>query len=209
MAADWQAWALSVSILTAWAGSPRAQIALPARPLALPSVGSLLQPVEQTAADAAKGARDLASARLERLDALVRSSGHALEMTRDGPAVRDEIIAVDPDPQATAAAGALGLRPIGNEAITELGLRTVTFAAPAGADLDALVRRLRHRSPSSLFTANHIYIQSGPTARAPGPRSDCARWRSGPRRAAGRSIWRTPTATSTRAAPATKGGRAP
>ena len=69
-------------------------------------VGRTLGAVENTAHGAEQSLATLASDRLERLAKSVRRSNGVLELTHEGPAVRGEIIAVDPDAATLSAARA-------------------------------------------------------------------------------------------------------
>jgi hypothetical protein len=69
----------------------------------LPDVGDVLGRVDRLATDTLEGvgrsARDLADDRLRRLRGLVRENRDVLERTDLGPAVRGEVIAIDPTPR--------------------------------------------------------------------------------------------------------------
>ncbi len=108
----------------------------------------------------------LARARLDRLEALVRANRDRLEMTDDGPAVRGEVIAVDPDRAALAAAEGAGFTRLGEERIEGLDLRSVTLGVPRGWSVDRALSRLRRIAPSASFAANHLHGQSGAAAAA-------------------------------------------
>jgi hypothetical protein len=116
-----------------------------------------IDPVLGTAAGAAR----LADERLDRLRAIVRAAPERLEMTALGPAVRGEIVAADPSPEALAAALAAGFETVREEDIAGLGLRTVTLRAPHGLPLDKALERLRRVAPGGEFSANHLHLQSG------------------------------------------------
>lgn len=103
----------------------------------------------------------LAEARVTRLQDLVRANRDRLEMTELGPAVRGEVIAVDPDPAAIAAAQASGFRQVSEERIEGLDVRSVTLAVPRGLSVDRALSRLRRLAPSTQFTANSLHEQSG------------------------------------------------
>jgi hypothetical protein len=115
----------------------------------------------RAADDLAAGTRALASARADRLRALVDAHPDVLEMTESGPALRGQIIAVDPTPATIGAALGAGYRIVAEEEIEGLGLRSVTLEAPAGLSLRRALRRLRRIAPDGAFTANHLYGQSG------------------------------------------------
>src|SRR3546814_11273163 len=107
-------------------------------------------------------ARKLADSRIGRMRDLVRAHPDLLEMTDVGPAVRGEIIAVDPDPAALAAAREAGFTIVGEDDFQELGLRSVTLAAPRGLSLEEAMERLEDVAPAGDFTATHIPLRNGP-----------------------------------------------
>jgi minor extracellular protease Epr len=109
---------------------------------------------------------ELAGARVERLEELVRANRDRLEMTDLGPAVRGQVIAIDPDPAALAAAAQAGFATIGEERIEGLDIRSVTLAVPRGWSVDRALSRLRRLAPSAAFTANSLHEQSGGGAAA-------------------------------------------
>lgn len=111
-------------------------------------------------------ARELASRRLQRLRALVRAAPDILEMTEAGPAVRGEIIAVDPDAATLAAARLAGFDVVAEERIEALDLATVTLRPPPGLSIDRALRRLRRIEPGGEFSANLLHLQSGAVATA-------------------------------------------
>src|SRR3546814_4091052 len=92
-------------------------------------------------------ARKLADSRIGRMRDLVRAHPDLLEMTDVGPAVRGEIIAVDPDPAALAAAREAGFTIVWEDDFQELGLRSVTLAAPRGLSLEEAMERLEDVAP--------------------------------------------------------------
>ena len=108
-----------------------------------------------------RNARELARDRLDRLRGIVRADSQALEMTREGPAVRGEIVAVDPAPAALAAARATGFAVIAEEKIEGLDIVSVTLRVPAGLPVDEALALLEKAAPGGTFTANHLHFQSG------------------------------------------------
>lgn len=111
--------------------------------------------------DVRASARGLAGARLRRFEDLVRRNAHVLEMTELGPAVRAEVIAVDPDPAAIAAVEAAGFVRLGETRFEGLDLRAVTFRVPRGWSVDRALSRLGRIAPGATFAANHLHGQSG------------------------------------------------
>jgi hypothetical protein len=162
--------ALGAALAMAACGAAGAQL-LPSTP-SLPPVGGAIDQIGRTgqqvgdrlqpALDSARAtARQLADARVDRLQALVRANRDRLEMTDLGPAVRGELIAVDPDPASLAAAEAAGFTRIAEETIEGLDLRQVTLRVPRGWSVDRALSRLRQLAPRGEFAANHLHGQSG------------------------------------------------
>jgi hypothetical protein len=144
----------------------------------VPATGPVLDGIGRVGADATRSAiraadglgtsaRSLAGARAERLRGIVAANPDILEMTDAGPAVRGEIIAVDPSAEALAAAREAGFTVTADEEIEGLGIRSVTLEAPRGLSLGRALRRLRRLAPDAEFTANHLHGQSGSAAAAP------------------------------------------
>jgi minor extracellular protease Epr len=144
----------------------------------VPAAGPVLDGIGRVGADAARSAiraadglgasaRSLAGARAERLRGIVAAHPDILEMTDAGPAVRGEIIAVDPSAEVLAAARDAGFTVTGDEQIEGLGIRSVTLEAPRGLSLPRALRRLRRLAPDAEFTANHLHGQSGSASPAP------------------------------------------
>jgi hypothetical protein len=163
-------WRLALGALALAAGPMAAAQLLPPAP----DLGGTLDTVGRNATDTLDrtrgqvdtlhaGARGLARVRTERLDALVRANRDRLEMTDLGPAVRGEVIAIDPDPAALAAALQAGFTTQSDDRIEGLDLRQVTLAVPRGWSVDRALARLRRIAPSGEFAANHLYGQSGET----------------------------------------------
>ena len=96
---------------------------------------------------------------VDRLEALVRANRDRLEMTDDGPAVRGEVIAIDPDPAALAAVAGGRLHPPGRGADRgarpPLGhaRRAARLVGRSGAVAAAADRARRPASPPTICTA--------------------------------------------------------
>ena len=155
------------------AGGAGAQLLPP-----LPNPGRVLGDIGRVGADALDStaraadalvtdARTLASARRERLRELVDAHPQVLEMTEVGPAVRGEILALDPSSGTLAAARRAGFTLLAEEEIEGLGIRTVTLSAPEGLSLRRALARLRRIAPEGEFAANHLHDQSGGARIAP------------------------------------------
>ena len=147
---------------------------LPQNPAAIaPPLGALpgdvIGAVQSDAQAAQRTIAELAQNRVNELRALVSQSKGQLEMTTLGPAVRGEIIAVEPDSTTLAAAVAMGMTINAEEEVAGLGLRAVTFSIPAGASLDRSLKLLRRAAPAASLTANHIYTRAAKAGKAPPP----------------------------------------
>ena len=164
--------ALAAALAVAACSAAGAQL-LP--PVPVPDVGGTAGTIGRTADRALGDATDnletirgdagaLARARVGRLEALVRAHRDRLEMTDAGPAVRGQVIALDPDPAALAAALQAGFTRLAEERIEGLDLRFVTLAVPRGWPVDRALSRLRRIAPSGSFAANHLHGQSGAAA---------------------------------------------
>lgn len=164
-------WLAGGAILLA-SGSARAQL-IPAPP-SLPPIGGVVDDVTRTTGGVvddvgrtASGVQDmtrgLAAARIDRLRDLVRRHPDRLEMTDVGPAVRGEVIAIDPDPATLAALASAGFVRRGAESANAFGLVAVTFAVPRGWSVDRALSRLRRIAPGAAFAANVLHEQSGAT----------------------------------------------
>lgn len=110
------------------------------------------------------GTHRLADARAARLEELIRAYRNRLEMTDFGPAVRGEVIAVDPDPATLAAALAAGFTRRAEERIEGLDIRSVTLAVPRGWSVNRALSRLRRIAPGGRFAANNLHEQGGTAA---------------------------------------------
>lgn len=161
--------AIGAALALAAGAAARAQL-LPSP--SLPPVGGTVGQVERAGGDlvdrtrgSAQGlgasASQLASARSARLEALVRANRDRLEMTEAGPAVRGEVIALDPGPATLRALAEAGFTVAGEERIEGLDLRAVTLRLPRGWSVDRALSRLRRIAPDGEFTANHLHLQSG------------------------------------------------
>jgi len=157
-------WAVAAALAGAMAAAAGAQL-LPPLPAPPPVVGGTIGEVGRATGQALGEVRatagDLADQRVERLQALVRANPDSLEMTDLGPAVRGEVIALDPDSASLAAAEAAGFTRIAEERIEGLDLREVTLRVPRGWSVDRALARLRRIAPGGQFAANHLHGQSG------------------------------------------------
>jgi minor extracellular protease Epr len=162
---------LSVAVAVPLIGGGAGAQLLPPVPT---DVGGVLGDVERRVTETIDGtvepvratARELARERISRLRDLVRAEPERLEMTDDGPAVRGEVIAIDPSEASMAAIRAAGFALVEEETIEGLDIRTATLVVPRGWSVDRALSRLRRIAPGTEFAANHLHLPSGGAAGA-------------------------------------------
>lgn len=135
---------------------------LPDLPATIESVARApLRSVERAAGDTAAAAARLARERLAQLQRMVREHPDRLELTREGPAVRGEILLVDASPVALAALAGAGFVLVSEERVEGLDLGIATLRVPAGMAVDRAVARARRLAPQAEIAANHLHLPSG------------------------------------------------
>lgn len=85
---------------------------------------------------------------------------------RGAPIRRRELVLLSPSDAALAAAAALGLVKLREEAWPELELREVVLRVPAGLDTAEALEKLRAAQPDLQADFNHLYSRSGEVAKA-------------------------------------------
>jgi minor extracellular protease Epr len=106
-------------------------------------------------------AQSIAQAHFDRLEGLVKANPQFLEMIDRVPAVRGEIIAIDPSPATLEAVQRRGYAITDDETVEGLDTRYVTLSTPAGRSLKRALAELRRIARHSEFAANHVHVQSG------------------------------------------------
>ncbi|MEJ6789836.1 S8 family serine peptidase [Brevundimonas sp. BR2-1] len=97
-----------------------------------------------------------------RLRDLIRRSDGALEADPEGwPAVRAEIVAIDPSPAGRRMALDAGFSVIREERLEDLDLAVVVLAPPRGLSLRRAVERLRDLDPGGSYEFNHVHTPAG------------------------------------------------
>ena len=117
------------------------------------AIGRRLDNAQMLAASQAQGAQDRVLAYPDRL-----------EMTDVGPAVRGQVVAIDPDPAVLTAARKAGFAVIAEEVIEGLDMRSVTLRTPRGVSVQHSLAQLLRIAPGTEFAANHLHRQSGAAA---------------------------------------------
>lgn len=122
------------------------------------------------AAPVAASVRDLADARLVRLNRFVRMHRDTVEMDDTGaPARAHEVLLLDPDPAALDSARAAGFALIEQGALDGLDVPYARLATPPGRRLSAALRDLRHWLPGHSITADALHFPAGAATAGPGP----------------------------------------
>lgn len=160
--------ALGIAILSASAATAQLLPQL-SSPLGA-TIGRTLEDVGEDAARPLRSGLDgvdsalqrLRQARLDSLSALVRRNPDDLALDlRGDPAIRDELLLVDPDAGALDAARQAGFGVIGDDRLEGLDIRTVRLRPPANMDLARAERRLRQAARGATIQSNPIYRTVG------------------------------------------------
>lgn len=159
--------ALTGLVIVAAAATPtQAQIGLPGGVPGLPGLPRALPdrlPVDagrlqDNLLDRVDGALQAPS----RLRDLIRRSDGALEADPAGwPAVRAEIVAVDPSDDGRRRALDAGFTIVREERLEALDLAVVVLAPPRGLSLRRAVERLRDLDPDGSYEFNHVHTPAG------------------------------------------------
>lgn len=131
-------------------------------------IGDRLGDTLSQTADHAVGAIDrLARIRLDRLDNLVRRNPQALEFDAHGdPAVKGELLALDPTPATLDTAAAQGFTIVERGDLAGLGIPAARLRAPSGMSLAKAEKLLAKLAPSAQIQSNPVYQPSGAPASA-------------------------------------------
>lgn len=155
---------LAASAALALSTPSAGQLALPS--LQLPPVGRVAGGVTGSVGDATApvlgSARNLARARLERLDELVRRNRESIERDILGqPARRGELLLLDPSPEELERAAQAGFAIQGREDIEGLDFGVVRMAIPRGISLARAEMKLEGLIPGVSVSADLLHFQSG------------------------------------------------
>lgn len=165
---SWRSLAAAVGL--ALSAPAAAQLALPSLPL--PPVGRVVDGLTGIVGDAVRpvlsDARELARARLDRLDRFVRRNRDLIERDLSGePARRGELLLLDPSPNELAQAAQAGFAVEEWESIDSLGFAVVRVATPSGLTLAEAEKQLEGLLPGVSVSADLLHFQSGGDALAP------------------------------------------
>jgi hypothetical protein len=163
-----------VLYLLAAAAAAHAQLRLPQLPggvQRLPGVvDRVVDRVVQPLPELLSSTTQLVDLRLTTVRDLLRRHPDVIEADpRGDPIRRRELVLVSPSDAALAAAAALGLATLREEAWPELALREVVLGVPAGLDTAQALAQLRAAQPDLQADFNHLYSRSGDVAGAAKP----------------------------------------
>lgn len=169
----WAASALAGLAVLLAAAPVRAQIGVPGVP-GVPSLPGGLPdrlPVDaDRLQDGVRGRVDRALQAPARMRDLIRRSDGALEADPYGwPAVRAEIVAVDPSPAGRRAALDAGFTVLREHRLDGLDLAVVVLAPPRRLSPRRAVERLRDLDPTGVYEFNHVHSPAGSLAGAGAP----------------------------------------
>jgi hypothetical protein len=144
-------------------------VSVPKVPVAGPVTHSVEQTLGQTLDRADETVRQTAGqllqARTDRIAGLLRSRRKFVEPDARGePAVRGELLLVDPGPATLAAAHGLGLADAGSERLAALDMSVVRMVLPRGLSLAQAQERLLQQAPESQIAPDNLNFQSGGVA---------------------------------------------
>lgn len=140
-------------------------VSVPQVPLADPLVQGVGQALERPVDTIRQTADRLVEARADRLADLLRRQRDFVEPDANGdPAVRGELLLVDPDAATLAAARGAGLAEAGTDALGSLGMSVVRLAVPRGMTVADAQRHLLRVAPNAQLAPDNLHFQSGGTA---------------------------------------------
>ena len=158
------------AVLLMLAAAPaRAQLggALPADPLGTAGrIGETVRDVTDgalaSAGTAASAVRKLASERLDRLARYVSRNGEAVEWDdRHQPAVRGEVLLLDPDDTALERVRQAGYSVLEQGSLEGLGVSYARLRVPSGIPLARALKDLRKALPGREITADQLHFPAG------------------------------------------------
>lgn len=131
------------------------------------AVGEIADPLAAPVGRVARDARSLAKQRVRRLERLVGDHGDRMEWDDfHQPAVRGEVLLLDPDAPAIETARRQGYALMEQGAIEGLGVRYARLATPQGVPLGRAITDLRTALPGREISADQLHFPSGAEAGA-------------------------------------------
>ncbi len=160
----------SLAMLTVVLAVPAAAQLVPGVSLPqVPVVGPVTQGVEQTLdrplESIIQSAESLVQARADRISELLRHQQAFVEPDANGePAVRGELLLVEPDAASLRAARRVGLADAGSERFGSLGMSVTRLQVPRGMSLVEAQRQLLRAAPGAQIVPDNLHFQSGGVA---------------------------------------------
>mgnify|MGYP001599972827 CR=1 FL=1 len=137
-------------------------VALPQVPVAGPVTQGLEQTLDRPLETIRESAEQLVQARTDRIDELLRRQREFVEPDANGePAVRGELLLVDPDAATLTAARGAGFAEAGTDRLGSLGMSVTRLQVPRGLSLAEAQRRLLRIAPGAELAADNLHFQSG------------------------------------------------
>jgi hypothetical protein len=128
------------------------------------AVRDITAPVLEPLGDAARDVRGLAGDRVQRLTRFVADHGNRVEWDEQRqPAVRGEVLLLDPDPSALETARRQGYALVERGTLEGLDVAYAKLAAPSGMPLARAVTTLRKALPGREVSADQLHFASGKT----------------------------------------------
>ena len=163
------AFALSAACAALLAVPAAAQLLPGAAPPQVPVVGPIERDLERTLDQSVEQVRQTATqlveARTDRIAGLLRERRKFVEPDANGePAVRGELLLVDPDEATLATARSAGFATAGSEQLASLGMTVVRLLVPRGMSLAQAQKALMRAAPIAQVAPDNLHFQSGGSA---------------------------------------------
>jgi len=137
-------------------------VLLPQAPLIGPAARSVEQTLDRPLDNIRQSAEGLVRGRTDRIAELLHRERAFIEADANGePAVRGELLLVDPDAATLAAARGAGFTELGSEQLGSLGISVMRLETPSGLPLAEAQRRLLRAAPAAEIAPDNLHFQSG------------------------------------------------
>lgn len=137
-------------------------VSLPHVPVVGPATQNVEQTLDRPLDTIRQGAESLVQARAERIADLLRRQRQSVEPDANGePAVRGELLLVDPDAASLAEARAAGFIEAGSDTFGSLGMSVTRLQVPRSMSLAAAQRALLRAAPNAEIAPDTLHFQSG------------------------------------------------
>jgi hypothetical protein len=142
-------------------------VGVPQGPVIGPVTQGVAQALDRPLQDIRQTAQQLVEARADRISDLLRRDRAFVEPDASGePAVRGELLLIDPDAATLAAARGAGFAEAGSEQLGSLGMSVTRLQVPRGMPLGEAQRQLLRAAPAAEIAPDNLHFQSGAAALA-------------------------------------------